>query len=216
MQLGSIEAVVAAVQEDAKAEIEKIERDLASTIVRLREDDARLPVVVADADARIGAARRQARDRTAAENWADHQAALNDRETWIQRVTAEGERRLQALDRAALRADFARLVREALDRMPDGPVELLVSSADLDLAEAIRGDGTLAAFGRAITCVTATSEVTSGCIVQPIGGRIRYENSYRIRARRFEAAWRARLGEVYEQRLEPALAGRASSPTGTA
>jgi vacuolar-type H+-ATPase subunit E/Vma4 len=211
MQFGSIEAVVLAVQEDAKADVEKIERDLATTIARLREEDAALPVVVPDANARIAAARRQGRDRIAAEDWADRQAALSNRETWIQRVTAEGERKLRALDPAVLRADLVDLVREALDRMPNQPLELLVPAEQIDLAEPILGDPTLAAPGKVVTRVGVTSEVTSGCIVQSADGRIRYDNSYGIRARRFEVAWRARLGELYEQRLEPALAGGSSS-----
>jgi len=211
MRFGSIEAVVLAVQEDAKAEVEKIEHDLATTIARLREEDALLPVVVPDANGRITAARRQTRDRIAAEDWADRRAALGNRETWIQRVIAEGGRKLRALDPAVLRADLVDLVREALDRMPNEPLELLVPAGHIDLAETILRDPTLAASGKVVRRAGVTSEVTSGCIVQTADGRIRYDNSYGIRARRFEAASRARLGELYEQRLEPALAGGSSS-----
>jgi vacuolar-type H+-ATPase subunit E/Vma4 len=196
---GSIEAVVLAVQEDARAEIDKIERDLATAIARLREEYATLPGDLPDAGARIAAARRQARDRIAAEDWTDHQAALSHRETWIHQVVAEGERKLRALDPAVLRADLVELVREALDRMPNEPLELLVPAGQIDVAEMIARDGTLAASGRVVTRVGVASEVTSGCILQTAGGRIRYENSYSSRARRLEAEWRARLGNLYAQ-----------------
>jgi vacuolar-type H+-ATPase subunit E/Vma4 len=197
MLYGSVEAVVVGVQEDAKAEIEKIERDLATTIARLREEDSRLPVVVADADVRVSAARRQGRDRIAAEDRADHQAALTERESWIEQVVAEGERRLRALDPGEVRADLVRLAREAFERMPDQPLEVLVSPAHVDLADAILHDESIAASGRTIAGVKATPEVSSGCIVQTVNGRIRYDNTYRARGRRFEAAWRARLGGLY-------------------
>ncbi len=42
MPFGSIEAVVAAVQEDANGEVENIERDLAAAIARARDEDRRL------------------------------------------------------------------------------------------------------------------------------------------------------------------------------
>lgn len=197
MPLGSIEAVVLAVQEDAKAEVEKIERDLATDIARLRQEDAALPVVVPDADARVAAARRQVRDRIAAEDGADHKAALSDRETWIRRAMTEGERKLRGLDAGLLRADLIHFAREALDRMPNTPLELLVPANHRELAETLLRDGALSGSGKVVTRVGVAPEVTSGCIVQTADGRIRYDNSYEARARRFEAAWRARLGEMY-------------------
>ena len=207
MRMGSTEAVVVAVQEDAAAEVERIERDVATAVARLRAEDAALPVVVADAETRVAAARRAVRDRVAAEDWADRLAVLNNRETWIERVIAEGERRLGALDLSILRADLVDLVGEAIGRMPDGPLELLVPAGDRELVEAMLGEGTLTPPGKVVTGVKATSEITSGCIVQTADGRIRYENSYSTRARRLETAWRARLGALYEEPAEPARSG---------
>jgi vacuolar-type H+-ATPase subunit E/Vma4 len=198
MQFGSIEAVVAAVQEDANAEVEKIERDLAAAITRARDEDAGLPVVVPDADPRISRARRQTHDRIAAEEAADHQSALRDRETWIAQAVTEGQRRLLALDVATTRADLIRLAREAIDRMPDQALELLVSPARADLLDAATRDEIMTAPGKTIARVTLSPNVGSGgCIVQTIDERIRYDNTYAARCRRFASIWRARLGEVW-------------------
>ncbi len=198
MPFGSIEAVVAAVQEDANAEVEKIERDLAAAIARARDEDRPLPLVVPDAAARISRARRQAHDRIAAEEAADHESALKDREMWIARAVKEGQRRLLALDVATARADLVRLAREAIDRMPDQALELLVPAARADLLDAATRDEIMTAPGKTIARVTPSPNVGSGgCIVQTIDGRIRYENTYAARCRRFESFWRARLGEMW-------------------
>jgi vacuolar-type H+-ATPase subunit E/Vma4 len=195
MQLGSIESVLAAVQEDARAENEQIERETAAAIARAREEDARLPVVVADAEARVGAARRQARDRLAAEDWADHEAAIRDREAWIAQVVDEGERRLAALDPVTARSDIVRFAREAFDCLPDQPLELLVPPRLAGVADLVRS-GT----SKPVARVTPSEACDGGCIAQTVDGRIRFDNTYRDRRRRFEAIWRARLGDVYGER----------------
>ncbi|MFI5177987.1 MAG: hypothetical protein ACHQO8_05475 [Vicinamibacterales bacterium] len=200
MVFGSIDSVVAAVQEDARAEIEKIDRELSAAVARAREEDAQVPVIVADADARVGAARRQAHDRTVAQDWADRQAAIRDREAWMATVTAEGERRLRALDAATARCDLIRLAREALERMPNQPIELLVAPAEIGLLDPAARDELAAASGRPVARVTPAPDVSGGCIAQTLDGHIRYDNTYQARSRRFDAVWRARLGDVYEQR----------------
>ena len=214
MRLGSIEAVVVAVQEDANAEIEKIERDVAAAVARLREEDAALPVVVPDAETRLAAARRAVRDRIAGEDWADRLATLSNREAWIARVHDEGERRLAALDPPAVRADLGVFVREAFERMPNTAVELLVPAAHLELAESMWRDGTLVPAGRVIAAVRGTPEVASGCILQTLDGHIRYENTHATRATRLEAVWRAQLGALYEEPAGGALAGSAPERNG--
>ena len=210
MRLGSIEAVVVALQEDANAEVEKIDRDLAAAVARVREEDAALPVVVSDAETRVAAARRAVRDHIGAEDWADRLAVLNNRQSWIERATAEGERKLQALDPSSLRADLVDLVREGFERMPSGPLELLVPADHVDLAETLLREGTLAPAGNVVARVGATSEITSGCILQTPDGRIRYENSYASRARRLEAVWRSQLGALYEEQPDLARSGSLS------
>src|SRR5450759_4839544 len=53
MQFGSIEAVVAAVQEDANAEVEKIERDLAAAVARARDRGGEVALDLLDFGVRV-------------------------------------------------------------------------------------------------------------------------------------------------------------------
>lgn len=145
---GSIEAVVAAIHEDVRAEIERVDREAAAAIAQLRDEDARTPIVVSDADVHIAAARRQARERLAAEDWRDRSTALEAREAWIARVVIEGNRRLAALDAEARRRDLDRLAPDALARVPGDGSELVVT-ADGCVAQSadgrVRYDNTYAA-----------------------------------------------------------------------
>jgi vacuolar-type H+-ATPase subunit E/Vma4 len=202
MQFGSIDSVVLAIQEDAQSEVEKIDRDLAAAIARLREEDAALPMVVPDADARIAAAQRQVRDRLAAQEWADYQAALTMREAWVQKVIEEGTRRVRALDPAVARGYLTDMVRDGVERMPDETLDVLVPEAWREMAETLLRDGTLARFGKTIGRIIVSADIASGCLVQTADGRLRYDNSDEVRARRLESAWRARLGELYDRGLE--------------
>lgn len=196
---GSVEAVVAALEEDARAELEKIEREFDASLLRLREDDAQRPVVVTDADGRIGAARRRTAERLAEEDWADRRAALVDREVWMQQVAREGERLLAALDPAGRRADLLRLAREALDRVDGAEVDVTLSPGDVALADAAWRDDAARESGKRIRRVAAAETIAGGCIVEAADGRVRYDNTYETRARRFESAWRAALGELFER-----------------
>jgi vacuolar-type H+-ATPase subunit E/Vma4 len=200
---GSLEAVLVAIQEDARAEIEKIETDTDATLARLHEEEAHTPVVVPDADVRIAVARRQARERLAEDQWADRQAALNAREIWIGRVAAEGQKRLLALAQEVRRREISRFAGEAAARLTSDQVDVLVAVDD----EALTHDAAWRAELEAATgkhmVVTATSEVMDGgCIVRTSDGRIRYDNTYAARARRFELAWRAALGTLFDARSE--------------
>lgn len=205
---GSLEAVVAAIQEDAKAEVERIEHDLADAIARDRAEDAARPVAVDDGDARIAAARRQARDRAAWEDWADHEASLQGREEWMRLVRAAGERRLAALDASARRTDLLAFAIEAIAFLPKEPLRVLIANGDAPLAESLLNELRAAAPDATITGVDVADDPHSGCIVETVDGRMRYENSYQARAERFESIWRAALGGIYERASQPVLAGR--------
>lgn len=197
--LGSIDSVVVAIQEDARAEVERIVSEAAPAIARLREEDARLPVVVSDADVRVAAARRGARERLAEQDWGDRQAALTAREAWIARVVAEGQRRLGAMGQGLRRQELLRLASEAVARISGDSAELLVPAADAALAdEAFRAE-LGAASGKAITVTAVTDLPGGGCIARSADGRTSYDNTYTARARRFESYWRLALGELFDR-----------------
>jgi vacuolar-type H+-ATPase subunit E/Vma4 len=115
------------------------------------------------------------------------------------RIAAEGARMLSEIGGADLRADLIRFIAEAVERLPAGPVEVHVAAASLHLAETAADDPLLARHRTNITRIVADESVTSGCVVQTLDGRIRFDNSYEARARRSEAVWRARLGQLFER-----------------
>jgi vacuolar-type H+-ATPase subunit E/Vma4 len=210
--LGSIEAVVAAIQEDVRAEIERIDADAAAQIAAMREADAIQPIVVADAETRRATARRRVRDRIGAEDWADRQAALTARERWMSRVVEEALRRLAALEPEARARDLATLACEAIRRLPDGPCELLLSTEDAALADEAWRAGVAAACGREVQVnVERAGFESGGCVAQVPGGRIRFDNTYAARMRRAETRWRAALGEIFDR----AAAAAAPEPAGS-
>lgn len=198
---GSLEAVLVAIQEDVRAEIEKLETDTVTALARLREEEAHAPAVVPDADVRILTARRQAQERLAEEEWADRQTALNARETWIARVAAEGQKRLLALAPEVRSREIGRLAREAATRVASDQVEVLVAIVDEALTQDAAWRADLEATSGKRVVVTVTPEIVDGgCIVRTPDGRIRYDNTYAGRARRFESNWRAALGTLFEAR----------------
>jgi vacuolar-type H+-ATPase subunit E/Vma4 len=195
--LGSVEAVVAAIHEDARDELLRIERDAAAAIDRLRFEDAAAPVAAAGADARILAARRRAREQAAAEDWSDREDALNARERWTAAVVEEGMRRLLASPDDVKRADLLAFAREAIARLPAGACELLVSPQDLPLLD----HGWRAQLNAHIATpasVRASAAIAGGCVAQRRDGRIRFDNSYAARARRDESRWRTAIGTLFD------------------
>ena len=201
---GSIEAVLAAVREDARAEVEKIESEAGAAAARLREEDRRAPVTLPDANARIDAARRQARERAAEEDWADRRAILDARERWVGRVAADGLQRLLAADPATRRDDLLRLAREAIMRLAGDRVDLLVSHADTARTDAAWRAEIEAATARTVSVVPSDHVTTDGCIARTADGRLSYDNTYGARARRFESAWRQALGGLFDTATTPA------------
>jgi vacuolar-type H+-ATPase subunit E/Vma4 len=204
--LGSVAAVIAAIREDAAADVEAIERRTEAEIARGAAEEATDVVVLPERESRLSAARERARARLAQEDWQDSREALAEREQWIARAHALGQQCLTEPDPPDGRAEMlARFTREGLDRLPAGPVEVLVSAADAallgpDWCRAIAA-GSLREELRVVI-----STIEGGCVIRTADGRASYDNTCTARARRFEATWRAALGELYEQAQVPASA----------
>ena len=194
---GSVESIVAAIREEARAESDRLDAETAATIARLREEDSATPVAVPDGDARIESARRQARERAAEENWADRQLALESRERWMARAVALGLDRLRAADAATRREDLLHLASEAAARVGGPAIEIMVAPDDLVLADPTWCALVAGTIGAAVT-VAADAAVTGGCIARSANGRLNYDNTFAARTRRFEGAWRSALSELLE------------------
>lgn len=195
---GSVEAVLAAIREEAQAEIERLRAETDAAIARLRQEDAAVPVVVADADARIRDARRQARERAAEDDWADRQSALGAREAWTAGVLAAAHARLLDQPAPARAAGLLPLAREAVGRLTDAECQLLVAVRDLPLADTAWRRALEEATGKRVT-VDASEAVDGGCIARTADGRIRFDNTYAARVRRFEPLWRQALAQLFER-----------------
>jgi vacuolar-type H+-ATPase subunit E/Vma4 len=194
--LGSVAAVVAAILEDADAEVEAIDRDAAASIAALpalpREGST------PDDAAAIAAARERARIAVAHEDWEDARAALSDREAWIARAVDAGRCRLRALDTAAARRDhLAVLAREAIECLPAERLEIVVSAADKPLLD---DDWKRRAFAPddAARVSIAVDGVDGGLVARTADGRVQFDNTWPARAERLHATWRAALADLYE------------------
>lgn len=121
--LGSPASVVAAIREEAEAEVERLQETTAAELAAIRTEATSTSVVIADRDARLTAARREAEERIARQEWEGRRAVMQQREQWMQRVVAAAQERWTVTSGDALEA----LVREAKSRLPDGPWDVIVS-----------------------------------------------------------------------------------------
>lgn len=120
--LGSPASVVAAIREEAEAEVERIQELTATELAAMKAEATATSVVIVDRDTRVTAARRETEERIARQEWEGRRAVMQQREQWIQRVVAEAQARWSVTSGEALDA----LVREAKSRLPDGPCEVIV------------------------------------------------------------------------------------------
>ncbi len=130
--LGSPASVVAAIREDADAEVQRINETTAAELASIRADAASATVAIADREERLGAARRANEERMAKQEWEGRRAAIEQREAWIQRVVAKAQETWTS-------GDVNALIREARSRMPQGTCEVAVSKSDrerVDVADA--------------------------------------------------------------------------------
>lgn len=194
---GSIESVIAAIREEARAEADRLDAEASAAIARLREDERQTVVTVPDAESRVEAARRRARERGAEESWADRQVALEARERWLSRAVALGVDRLRAADAASRREDLFHLARDAGVRVGGPAVEILVAPEDLSIADAAWTNEVASAIGAAVT-VAADATVTGGCIARTAAGRLTCDNTVAARTRRLDAVWRRALSDLFE------------------
>ena len=134
--IGSVAAVIAAIGEDAAAEVERIEQlplDVGAPPEPPRRDEER-----------VNAIRRENAERIARQEWEGARAAIEQREAWIRRV----------VEHAALSADPMPLVLEALRYVPGEECEIALNPGDrIDVSR----------LGRRVRVVEGP--IAGGCIV---------------------------------------------------
>jgi len=194
--LGSAASVVAAIRDDAAAEVERIEREATEAIARFAAEEAAEGPPIADAEVRRAAARREAAELLAGEDLLDARAALDASEAWLARAVAAGRERLdEPAPPDERRARLARLAREGLDRIPGEPIELVLAPADRALVD--EAWARAVAGGRAARLVPDEAIAPGGLRVRGGDGRVSFDDTLEARARRFEAAWRAELAALW-------------------
>jgi vacuolar-type H+-ATPase subunit E/Vma4 len=179
--LGSPASVVAAIREEANAEVERMEEATAAELAVIRAQSASAGVAIADREERLAAARRTEEERVAKQEWQGRRAAIEQREQWIQRVVGSAQERWTGGDASKRHVALHALVREARSRLPHGPCEVAVRDGDVvDIPDAR---------------VTA-APIAGGCIIT--AGDVSFDNSFEARSRRLEPEWRSALSGMYK------------------
>ena len=110
---GSVASVVAAIREDAAAEVERIEQQTTAETAALGVIPSASEESPADRETRIAAAHRAVAEALAQQEWEGRRALIEQREAWMARVVAAAQGR----------CDLDALVREATERV-GGPATL--------------------------------------------------------------------------------------------
>lgn len=173
--LGSAASVIAAIREEAAAEVERIEQTTSADIAVINEEAKTKSVAIADRDEQLSAARRANQERLAQQEWDGRRAVIEQREAWIARVLARAHEHWRGGDRTQLQA----LVREAVTLVGDPHCEIAVAAIDRDNIENAK-----------------LADIAGGCIVT--AGDVVFDNSFEARARRLESQWRNALAERYK------------------
>lgn len=183
--LGSVASVIAAIRDEAGAEVEKLER----APVEVPPDEE---VAVGDRETRLAAAQRDNRERIAQQEWEARRTLVEQREAWIARVRQEAHRRWSEgfADRAE---KLTALAREALERIPGDRCEIAVCARD---SEALRPRDLAKSTGKKeVTIAPQPANIAGGCVVT--AADVAFDNSFEERSRRFEAEWRRALSALY-------------------
>jgi vacuolar-type H+-ATPase subunit E/Vma4 len=187
--LGSVASIIAAIREDAAAEVEHVEESMNAEVASIRAEEASTDVRIPDRDARLAAARRENDQSIAHQEWEGRRAAMAQRETWIESVTAKPREHWRG-DAAQLNA----LIREALQKLDAHECEVAVAQRDRELVDA-------ANLPAEKKIRLTTAPIAGGCIIT--AGDVVFDNSFEARTRRLEPEWRKALSELYRVDVGP-------------
>lgn len=211
--LGSVAAVVAAIREEANAEIERLEQEAAAEIAVFARPRAAAPRP--ERDPRVAAARARARDEDSQEEWNAGLQDLQDRERWMNAVMAAGRQAFAGTsDHPAVRRLIGALVMEGVAHLPPGACIVVVPAGIAAGLDDVWRRKMSARTGRPLT--VESGPLAAGCIVRLVDRPMAYDNSLEARERRTQVEWRAALARVYADAVsgidEPTeAAGRASA-----
>ncbi|MEW6321092.1 MAG: V-type ATP synthase subunit E family protein [Acidobacteriota bacterium] len=194
---GSPAAVMAAMRDEAAAEVDRVEQEAAARVGALERALAELTVEAPDRDRRLARARAAAGERMAREDDLDARADLDVRERWMAAVAARGRQLLESRDAAARRRVLTRLAVEALARVPGSTAVLELAACDLAAVDLAWREAVTRESGKQGVELVA-GKIGGGCVARTPDGRAAYDNSIEARIDRFLPECRAALGAVFE------------------
>lgn len=204
---GSIAAVVAAMGEDAAAEIERLERDADAECAALASQPP--PASPPDCETAKITAERQIAEAEQDGEFGEFSERLEERERWIARVVEVAHARLGPGAAAEAERDRLRaLAVDAARRLPGASCTVLVpGNVRSGLDESWIAQVATAA-GKRIEVDSGTH--SGGCIVVSEDRRWSVDHSYSARAHRSEAEWRAALCRMYDDAVTRSTAESAA------
>jgi vacuolar-type H+-ATPase subunit E/Vma4 len=214
-----VAAVVAAIREEAAAELDRLARQAVTARAALSIERDR-PIDIADRDRRLAEARARAQRNEDDESWQDTLDDLQERDRWIAHVAAAGRASLTSGADDWTRTWMAELVCEAAQALPAGACTIVVPAARLELFDHRWRAQLEARTGRALA--VEAGSLAAGCVVRLADRPIAYDNSLDARERRMHAEWRSALARVYDEliggadRNESGLTVAAADRTGGA
>ncbi len=125
--MGSVESVIAALRDDAAAELEQLRVQSEQEIARIRG----LSIETSDRgerDRRMAVAYKGTEELLAQAEWEERRRIMEAREEWIQRAVARGKEILASLDGERLEAVNARLIAEGRASLAGEPDEISTDS----------------------------------------------------------------------------------------
>ncbi|HXW06911.1 MAG TPA: hypothetical protein VD833_16890 [Vicinamibacterales bacterium] len=207
---GSVAAVIAAIREEAAAEMDRLARGAAVEHAALASERER-PAALADRERRLAEAGTRANRMRDDADWENALQDLRDREQWMSDVVAAARNVLLAdPDPQWTREWTAALALEAMAALPPGPCVIVVPVARAPLFEDAWLRGLESKSGRSLA--VEPGPIGAGCLVRMTGVPLAYDNSLEAREARLHATWRATLASLYES----LCAGIAGVPAGTA
>jgi len=200
--LGSVDALVAAIRDEADSAIEARRQASDGELEGLevapggrdprRDDDERRT--------RLAIAHRVVRERRARDEWLGGKELLEARERWVDGVVREARRRIRDMPPTARPVALARLAEEAFRRLPGDHGVVRLAPGDADSIDTDWASRVAARAGKSHVDIQADESVAAGgCLVTTANGAMTFDNTLEARSKRFEAEWRALLAALFDE-----------------
>lgn len=192
---GNLEALLAAMRHEAQLRIDELKAE-AQTGEETVLESAEAAGARALRDQRLRAARREATERLAREDWLDGRQALEAREAWLAEVKAAAHARLLA--EPPDRDRLARLAAEAARALPGDVAVVHLTPAAREVVDAEWARALAEETGKTEVRLESDPSLEGGCLARTPDGRVRFDNTWSARAERMDPILRRALAEHFD------------------